>query len=348
MVTAADGLAYAAAQAARVGWYFGQYLATARLSVSSLPRPKPGARGPRQDELLRELRALMARDWDNIRAGYYRMPHDLAPPAGRLMADAVRYFRDLPQVNRRRRTGANIDVRRAPPDAAKGKPPYYLQNFHFQTDGYLSAESARLYDQQVETLFGGGADAMRRQGLVHIYYALRDRRADRVTLLDVGCGTGRFLTFALDNYPRLNAIALDLSRPYLAEARSRLKRYPNVTFLEAAAEAMPLADASVDIIACVYLFHELPRKVRVQVAREFARVLRPGGRLIFIDSLQRGDRTEFEGLLTYFPQAFYEPYYDDYTQHDLIALFDGVGLRLGALDLAFLSKVMLLEKPVPA
>ena len=45
-------------------------------------------------------------------------------------------------------------------------PPYYLQKFHFQTDGYLSDGSAERYDHQVEVLFGGGAAAMRRHALV--------------------------------------------------------------------------------------------------------------------------------------------------------------------------------------
>ena len=45
-------------------------------------------------------------------------------------------------------------------------PDYYLRNFHYQTGGYLSERSAKLYDQQVEVLFIGSADAMRRQALV--------------------------------------------------------------------------------------------------------------------------------------------------------------------------------------
>jgi hypothetical protein len=50
------------------------------------------------------------------------------------------------------------------PEVAKdGYPSYYLQNFHHQTDGYLSDASANLYDLQVEILFGGSADVMRRR-----------------------------------------------------------------------------------------------------------------------------------------------------------------------------------------
>ena len=39
------------------------------------------------------------------------------------------------------------------------------QDFHFQTGGYLSEDSARIYDIQVETLFMGAAAPMRRTAL---------------------------------------------------------------------------------------------------------------------------------------------------------------------------------------
>ena len=42
-------------------------------------------------------------------------------------------------------------------------PQYYLRNFQHQTDGYLSDFSASIYDLQVEILFNGSADAMRRR-----------------------------------------------------------------------------------------------------------------------------------------------------------------------------------------
>ena len=83
-------------------------------------------------------------------------------------------------------------------------------------------------------------------------------------------------------------------------------------FAQANAEALPLADASVDAVTCIYLFHELPRRVRATVAAEIARVLRPGGRLVFVDSLQHGEHPPFDGVLEYFPQGFHEPYYADY------------------------------------
>ena len=343
MVTALDGIRYAGSQVSRVAWYYGQYLLSFRLSRQAMPAPRRRLSTPGREAFLKAISDLLYRDWDNIRTGVYRMPHDRVMSPVRAIGDALAYFRDLPAVNDRRRRRGHSDVIA---DAPRPKRPrYYLQNFHFQTDGYLSHHSARLYDHQVEILFGGAADAMRRQALVPLHDFLRGRNPRQTRLLDIASGTGRFLTFVLDNFPDLRVTALDLSEPYLREARRSVARFGRARYLLAQAEQMPLADASQDLATCIYLFHELPRKVRVQVAAEIGRVLKPGGRLVMIDSLQRGDRSDFDGMLEYFPQAFHEPYYDDYTRHDLIRLFEESGLAFGGSDLAFMSKVLVFEKP---
>ena len=55
--------------------------------------------------------------------------------------------------------------------------------------------------------------------------------------------------------------------------------------VEAFAEAMPFAARQFDVVTCIYLFHELPPAVRRVVAGEIRRVLKPGGTLVFVDSL---------------------------------------------------------------
>ena len=69
----------------------------------------------------------------------------------------------------------------------------------------------------------------------------------------------------------------------------------------------PNAEASQDVVTCLDLFHKLPNKVLRQVATEVARILKPGGKLFFIDSIQLG----FDGLLSCFPVAFHESCYLD-------------------------------------
>lgn len=249
----------------------------------------------------------MRRDLANIEAGYYRMPHDMIEPPRKVLRDAVRFFRDLPEVHRRRRDDVNDEVFEEKRREGSALPRYYLQNFHYQTDGYLSDHSAELYDHQVEVLFGGAADAMRRQALVPLHHHFRTRRTTEARLLDVASGTGRFLTFVKDNYPRLDVTALDLSPNYLAQARRLLSPWSRAHVVQAAAESIPAPDASFDAVTCIFLFHELPRKVRAAAAAEMARVLKPDGILVFVETVRRATDRNSTGCSSCFPSASTNP-----------------------------------------
>jgi len=342
---------YATAQAIRVSWYFGQYAVAARVGrilsgPAGMPARPAGMAMPDMRTILREIRDLLERDWRNIEAGLYRLPHDLIRRPAEAVEEAALFFKDVPEVARRRREKKHREVYEDGSEGPSGLPRYYLQNFHYQTDGYLSDRSARLYDHQVEVLFGGGAAAMRRQALVPIAEYFQKHPVRTARLLDVAGGTGQFLTYLKDNYPRLDVTVLDLSRPYLAEARRRSSRWPCTHFVQAAAESIPAPDARFDIVTSLYLFHELPRKIRLRAVSEMARVLKPGGRLVFMDSLQMGDRPHLDSLLEFFPAAFHEPYYSDYIRHDLVPLFTRHGLMHAQTDHAFLSKILVFDKPI--
>jgi ubiquinone/menaquinone biosynthesis C-methylase UbiE len=343
---------YWLSQNARVGWYLGQYLLSNRLgrpAKAARPRRRTGTRrtgrGPTLSDLLQDIVALFRKDWRNIRNGLYALPRARDDVPGRWLADTVLYFADFAQVNERRRRGGYDDVRRLPAADRAAFPDYYLRNFHYQTDGYLSERSARLYDHQVEVLFIGSADTMRRQALVPIAGLLR-RRPGAPVHLDIACGTGRFLESVLDNFPRLRSTALDLSPYYLAAAERRLGPRPGLGFVQGLAECLPFADGSVDLVTCIYLLHEVPADIRARIAYEIARVLRAGGRAVFLDSLQFGDRPSWDGMLKGFPKTFHEPFYADYAAADLNGLFVGAGLRPAGSERAFLSKVIAVDKPV--
>ncbi len=338
MATALDKLVYDTAQAARVSWFFGQKLLAARLTKPmKLPERLKGRAMPDRRRILGDLRKLLEQDWRNVAAGVYAMPEEWRGNPLAELGRAIDFFTDLGAVDARRH-GAPRERRIDAPEAAR-YPAYYRQHFHFQSDGYLSAASAARYDHQVEVLFGGGAAAMRRQALVPLREALREHKggARSARLLDVACGTGGFLAEVKRNYPRLAVTGIDLSAPYLAVARGRLGAWSRVALAEANAEALPFADASFDIVTCIYLFHELPHRARRAVAAEIARVLKPGGRLIFLDSLQTGDEPDYDAMLEWFPVAFHEPYYASYLREDLAGLF-GAELRPTAQISAYFSK----------
>ena len=209
----------------------------------------------------------------------------------------------------------------------------------------MTEDSAKRYDLQVEVLFYGTANAIRRQALLPLRQVFAGRDQRRLRLLDVGCGTGRFLNFVKQCWPRLPCIGLDMSEPYLREARRHLQAWSRLNVVVAKGEMIPLPDATQEAVTNVFMMHELPSDVRRDVFREFERVLKPGGRLIILDSLQRGDEPDYDGLLEMFPQNFHEPYYADYLNEDFAALAKETGLRHTRSEKAFVSKAMVFDKP---
>ncbi len=346
---AARRAAYGVSQIARIAWYTGHYMAGRRkMGPITAPGDAPYAEefGPLDRARLAEsFRELFRTDWANIARGEYRLPlESRRPPSiGKLLRLSRDYLRDTERVARRKHQRGHSEILS---DPFAGKyPRYFLQNFHYQSDGWLSAESADRYDMQVETLFTGAASAMRRQALPAIRRAIGGGDPATVSLLDLGCGTGSFLETVMDNWPALDATALDLSPDYLNKARSTLRRFGAIRFLEADAESTGLPDSSFDIVTVVYLFHELPPAVRKSIAAEIARLLKPGGTLIEIDTIQYGDEPGFDILLENFPRAFHEPYYDSYCRADLTELFGAAGLARNGATVAFLSKVSEFGKP---
>jgi len=339
-----DRLSYRLAQTVRTGWFAGHYALTARLS----PPPRRDGSGdggvilPSWQTVNDDLKALFDRDWTNIESGLYRPPHDMWPNPLAVLRQSARYFDDLGQVNDRKRDRRGQEV--FTPEHRGRYPRYYLQNFHYQSDGYLSHDSATLYDYQVEVLFTGGADAMRRQLLAPLRDAFADRRIRDAHLLDVACGTGRFLSFVKDNYPRLRVTGMDLSAPYLVRARRTLRHWSRSHLAVGNAEALPAADGSIDIATCVFLFHEVPNAVRRRIAAEIARILKPNGMLLFMDSIQYGDRPDYDPLLDRFPQAMHEPYYADYVRDDLSGLFRDAGFAVEKVERVFFARMMVLRR----
>ena len=75
-------------------------------------------------------------------------------------------------------------------------------------------------------------------------------------------------------------------------------------------------------------------------------MLKPGGRLVLVDSLQRGDKPDYDGLLELFPQFYHEPYYAGYIKEGFGSMAEAFGLTHTRDVMAYLSKVMVFDKPL--
>ena len=315
----------------------------------------PLLQAPTVSRLILETALSYEQDYERILAGIYKKPYDMyestrqssplniATQTARFVNEAIGTL-----ARRKRQEKDTWFTDAATPDLY---PEYYKTAFHYQTDGWMSQTSANVYETSTETLFLGRQDAMQRTALGPLVKA-RPKK-----ILEVACGTGRFMTFVRDNLPLDSEYtAVDLSPFYLDSARKNDNEWRKVRgketketiaparLVQAQAENLPFEDNEFDAVACVYLFHELPREVRAQVASEMARVVKPGGIVVFTDSCQKGDRPIYDPYLQNF-ERMNEPYYKDYTEDNIWAHFEEAGLCCETKSVCSSTKTLSFRNP---
>jgi ubiquinone/menaquinone biosynthesis C-methylase UbiE len=138
---------------------------------------------------------------------------------------------------------------------------YFVKQFYGRLAG--------AYDLAVWAISGG---------LWHRWGLLAEQYVRGEPVIEVGCGTGRLLEHLARK--GVNVVGVDLSPEMLSLARRRLDRLgPKCRLLRADAAVLPLADGSVGTIVTI-----MPSGYAAQETtwREFARVLRPGGRWVIV------------------------------------------------------------------
>jgi SAM-dependent methyltransferase len=101
-------------------------------------------------------------------------------------------------------------------------------------------------------------------------------------IVDVSCGRGAVAVTLRDHFAARSYVGIDLSPEAVAFCRTQHAR-PNVAFEEGDAEALPLADASADVVTNIEASHNYPSPDTFFA--EVGRVLRPGGWFLYADFL---------------------------------------------------------------
>lgn len=109
---------------------------------------------------------------------------------------------------------------------------------------------------------------------------------------DLGCGTGRTAAAMAPFVAKV--LAVDASPEMLRAAAERLAGQPHVELREGALEAVPLAEASVDLAVLALVLHHVSDPSRI--LREARRVVRPGGTVLVID-MQAHDREDYRAQM---------------------------------------------------
>ncbi|MEM9088290.1 MAG: class I SAM-dependent methyltransferase [Cyanobacteria bacterium P01_F01_bin.53] len=322
-------------------------------TISGKKRSEPN---PLTPELLKAIQdridTLLETDWADAEAGVY--PKEAL--FDNRWDDFFRYYpelwADLPKIwdraNNKRHQEFGDDIN------TDGYPAYYVQNFHHQTDGYLSAASANMYDLQVEVLFNGNAAPMRRRILAPLKQHVSQMpitvgaTPQPIKILDIACGTGNSLKLINHAMPEAALYGVDLSPAYIRKANENLasnKGNIPAQLMQANGEELPFVDQFFEATTSTFLFHELPAEARQNVINEAFRVTKPGGVFVICDSIQSVDIPDFAPLMENFPAMFHEPYYRHYIEDDLIARLEAAGFTDVKTSTHFMSKYWVAKKP---
>ena len=166
----------------------------------------------------------------------------------------------------------------------------------------MFARIARRYDV-ANRLLSGGVDVWWRRRLVGAVKATTPR-----AVLDLATGSGD-VAFALGRALADDTLitGIDFCQPMLDEAelkKNEMGGFPNVTFQQGDAMALPVADSQFDAITISFGIRNVEDRVRALA--EMRRVLRPRGRVFVLEFSQ--------------PYAWFKPIYFFYLRHILPTL----------------------------
>jgi ubiquinone/menaquinone biosynthesis C-methylase UbiE len=145
----------------------------------------------------------------------------------------------------------------------------------------------RLYDATWGRVFAWGYDRFQAKSEE---MGMRRQRAELLAqasgrCLEVGAGTG----LNLERWPEVDELVLSEPDPRMAaQLRRKLASGGrSAEVVEAPAEQLPFPDDSFDTVALTYVLCTVPDPA--DALREISRVLKPGGRLLFIEHVRSPD-----------------------------------------------------------
>jgi ubiquinone/menaquinone biosynthesis C-methylase UbiE len=103
-------------------------------------------------------------------------------------------------------------------------------------------------------------------------------------VLDIGCGTGTLAVLIKRLFPTVDVVALDPDPKALARAQRKAGRAAvSIRFDRGFSDALLYPDAAFDRVFSSMMFHHIEKADKENTLREIRRVLKPSGRLEFLD-----------------------------------------------------------------
>jgi ubiquinone/menaquinone biosynthesis C-methylase UbiE len=295
----------------------------------------------RLKQIIAEVWLLIQQDSERIAAGIY--PTSVLQPDlsmghwGQLLQIWIRGYRFSNQSNSNlsRRTLDLDDM-----EALRDIPGHYRQHFNYAGNSFLDPDAASMYEHQMELLFLGAMDAMRRLLLAPMKKAFRFSEGEGLRFLEIGCGAGRMTRFVKLAFPKAKITVLDASPAYLKEAQKNLMEFSRIDFTQGDALDLPFRDGRFDAVYSSFMLHEMSLEIRRKVLAEAYRVLADRGWLGFVDLLQYDDHRELNWTLDQPWFIGQEPFIKDYAMNSVSGALQRLGLEHVTYERGFLCKAV--------
>ena len=135
--------------------------------------------------------------------------------------------------------------------------------------------------------------------------------AQAESVLDLGCGIGRWIPILAPNFRHYHGV--EISESMLQIAR---RRFPDRHFSKLQKMVLPADDQSVDFALSIAVLHHNSYVNQNALLRELHRILRPGGELLILES--NHPRTE-SGISVFYPRPS-EDWVDTIEEHGFLLL----------------------------
>lgn len=156
--------------------------------------------------------------------------------------------------------------------------PKYLQETYWWA--YVHPTSVHIFERQwlVNLILWGNFARLRDAALDSLGQTIKGNN------LQVACVYGDFSQqMATRLEPKSNLHIVDIAPVQIKNAKRKLKDYSSVFLHQQDSTSLKFDTAQFDNVVVFFLLHEQPESVRAKTVEEVMRVVKPGGKVVFID-----------------------------------------------------------------
>ncbi|MBK7540807.1 MAG: methyltransferase domain-containing protein [Candidatus Competibacteraceae bacterium] len=156
-------------------------------------------------------------------------------------------------------------------------PPYLQETYWW---AYIHPAAVRFFERQwlVNLILWGNFTRLRDLALDELGHSIRG------DILQVACVYGNFTEYLIKRLdPTARLAVVDVAQVQLENLKNKLPDPSRVTLHHQDSTHLRFADASYDSVVVFFLLHEQPEEVRAQTIAQALRVVKPGGKVVFVD-----------------------------------------------------------------